>query len=257
MKMLKLPSAVQLPIEWKSEDWAKPLVRRSFNFRRPAGLLAGPRFQSGCRPALGSRGRRAFTLIELLVVIAIIAILASLLLPVLARVKLKAKIAQARTDMSNIEAAISQYQATYTLAPAPKPLPGNADPSKDYSFNANNGDIIAILIDRSFGANLNHARNPQKHSFLNAKLVSGTSPGISTNDLNFRDPWGSPYIIAFDLDYDNKVDVVNSDNNEFTPSYPYQNIPRGVLVWSRGPDGAAKSALADPENKDNITSWSK
>ncbi len=53
-------------------------------------LLSGNRQNAPSGGRQGSAGAKAFTLIELLVVIAIIAILAALLLPVLARTKLKA-----------------------------------------------------------------------------------------------------------------------------------------------------------------------
>jgi len=201
-----------------------------------------------------------------LVVISIIALLAALLLPVLARAKLQAKITAARADMSNISAAISAYQAAYTLAPVPNPLPGGASPGVDYSFT-NNTDIIVILMDvEKFSdgtptANDNHKRNPQKHSFLNANLKPNTTgQGVSSVDYNFRDPWGNPYIIAFDLDYDNKVNVPDGVDPAF-PKYPSINIPRPVLIWSKGPDGKAEERAATAPfdrqgyNKDNILGW--
>ena len=114
-------------------------------------------------------------------------------------------------------------------------------------------------MDVNLFANTDHRRNPEKHAFLNPGTLKDniTAQGVSTVDYNFRDPWGNPYIIAFDLDYDNAVEIPNSatQNPIFNP-YPYGRIPKSVLIWSKGPDGKA-SGSTDPQqyNKDNIKSW--
>lgn len=255
----KLPEVLSLPIKWTDEGWAKPLQARPRTACVRRLGLRGARATASPRCGGAAGFRRAFTLIEMLVVIAIIAILAAILLPVLSTAQTRAKVTTARTEMSNIGAAISAFQAAYTLAPTPKPLPGNGTVPAlgvDFSFNETNSDVIAILLDANVLANFNHARNPQKHQFLNAKLKSGTGPGVSTDDYNFRDPWGNPYVIAFDLDYDNAVAITNlpvGQNTIYEP-YPYGRVPRSVLIWSLGPDGKA-GPLGATENKDNIKGW--
>jgi prepilin-type N-terminal cleavage/methylation domain-containing protein len=257
----KLPAVFSLPVEWTVEGWAKPLVKQPVRRQRRLAISRG-----GLAHHCTSRrqGRRAFTLIEMLVVIAIIGILASILLPVLATAKKRARITQAKVDAQNIASAISGYQSAYTLAPVPKyPLPDDptANPAEDYSFSVSNSWVISILMDVEVLANVGHARNPQRHQYLNAgSLKPGiTTPGVSSDDYSFRDPWGNPYIIAFDLNYDNAVEITAPDR-AYNP-YPYGRIPKSVLVWSKGPDGEAENGVPglnrgrEPKNKDNVKSW--
>lgn len=237
-----------------SEIHALPMpyeIMRNLMRRRRKGL------HDPLAPRLYLRRRLAFTLVELLVVISIIAILAGLLLPVLAKAKEKGKKAVAQTEIKNLAAAISSYESTYSRYPARKESEDAAG-GNDYTFglvnNRTNSEVMIILLDRAIGFNANHERNPREIPFIQARIArTGQGPGLG-DDLMFRDPWGTPYIITLDLNGDNKC-----DDEHYTNMVNVGRIEAPVAVWSAGSDQAWNPvplpANAPDRDKDNLVSW--
>ena len=271
MKTLLATNRLPLDITWTEASWSEPLcaVRAAQTVRfspcRRAGSLGGlarrralPNSGRGGRnfmsPAKTSpRFRAAFTLIELLVVISIIGLLAGILLPVLSAAKKKAKIAQARTEMVNLLGAINGYQNDYTSAPASKNIAGAG---VDYTFTTTNNEVLFILMAKDTAPNPpnpNNSRNPQKHSYFDAKLAPNNSaPGLGSDHV-FRDPWGNPYIITLDLNYDNSCDISPYIPYVKPPTVPSTPpIPGSAAIRSKGPDGKEGT---NEERKDDRVSW--
>jgi len=159
------------------------------------------------------------------------------------------------------------------------------------AYTTNNSEVIAILMDLTnypngiLTVNTNHQKNPQRTIFLNAKM-SGYDPasndpqppGGVDNAGVYRDPWGTPYVISLDLNYDEQCQdaiycrrlvsqnppasssqagyngLFNPDANGQTDNYLYHGK---VMVWSAGPNRAIDPVepANDRENRDNILSW--
>lgn len=228
-----------------------------------------------------SIGQRSnpITLTDLLVVIALIGMLAFLLLPTGdGGNRVPARINTARIDISGLAAAIQQYEITYNRLPVILSN-NNEDVTLGIDWTAIEGDrrlaespsvtsnskVITILMDIEARVNAGHARDPGQHVFLTPKMGKDkTCGGVSTEDFQFRDPWGNPYIISLDANYDGYVrdafygnPAVSAAKSGLVSHNGCYELNRSVMVWSRGPDGKADMTIPANVgvNKDNICSW--
>ena len=244
------------------------------------------------------RLRAGFTLVELLVVIAIIGILAAMSLAVIPRVMDSGRKAKAKIEAQGLVSAIEQYDSVYGRFPVSSGTQTAAG-TNDFTYGgtlfqsqfsaanancfSNNSEVIAILMnltDYPSGAgptaNFNYQKNPQKTIFLNAKMSGdATLPGVGP-DLVYRDPWGNPYVITMDLNYDENcqdafyslaqvsglggANVNPGLNGLVSPNTAVPNNFRfhgKVMVWSAGVDKKIDPLTPANQgvNKDNITSW--
>jgi prepilin-type N-terminal cleavage/methylation domain-containing protein len=235
-----------------------------------------------------------FTLVEILTVIAIIGILAAMLPAVVNQARNKALKVKAKKDIADIVTAIQAYDSIYGQFPISTDV-RNLAGTQDFtygdalltsalgpgSYEANNSEVMAILMDITNyptggpTANMNHSRNTQQRVFLPATMVSdATLPGVGP-DLIYRDPWGTPYVITLDLNYDERCRdefyrrTTVSGTGGANPNSGLNGLanPDGtpdnflhqgkVMVWSAGPDKAIAPGLPANQgaNKDNVLSW--
>jgi prepilin-type N-terminal cleavage/methylation domain-containing protein len=157
--------------------------------------------------------RNGFTLMEMLVVVAIIGVLMALLLPAINAGRGYAKRQRARAEVRQIETAWKAWLNDYRSFPV-----GNL--GEDFDME---GDAIRILRGDMDPPNTRGLRYMD----------------FDQNATSFPDPWGVPYRVVIDHDYDNQV--VLGD-------FGGQVMDRNVAVYSFGQDQTANTT-------DDIKSW--
>ena len=217
----------------------------------------------------------AFTLIELLVVIAIIAILIGLLFPAFKAVQDQAKKTQAKNDLTQIVNAVNAFYTEYGKYPVSSsittdayfgsgtpPLGSTSGGTNDVLFNELRA-CTAVGTSCSAAATL----NTRQIVFISPPIVKTPAQpksGIGTNAVGaptprgqFWDPWGAPYQIAIDSNYNNVVTApAYSDLSYTTATNGDVGVMTGVIAWSYGSDGQiGTSGNGIYKNSDDVISW--
>ena len=164
------------------------------------------------RPSL-----RGFTLIELLIVIAIIGILMALLFPAFGSALNMARKTAAKNDVVQIANALVAYQAEY-----------GQWPNTTNETNVNMGGTLLDILTAGTTANATNF-NPRKINFIEVgDAKKGKSGRVPAGTLyNFVDPWGQPYQVEMDANYDNTLTNLPGVTNT-------AGLRKTVAVWSIG-----------------------
>ncbi len=190
-----------------------------------------------------SRRNDGFTLVELLVVIAIIAVLAGAGFAAGNAAIQKAKKTTALATCTSIEAAVNQFFSEYGSMP-------KDNLTTDTNLNTTSDlDFLRVLLGKeNAGAT---QLNTRAIKFLSAKEGKADKNGLmydasGNNVTGLYDPWGGPYQVMLDGDYDEKISVTPGGGSSKT-------LNKRVAAWSNGADAAPTGTGG--KTGDNVITW--
>lgn len=191
-----------------------------------------------------SRRPNGFTLVELLVVIVIIAALASLGISGGLRALEKAKRTTSMAAARGIESAVNNFFSEYGSMPS--------DLTADTTL-ITNATAGATFLNMLVGVETTTTKlNTRGIKFLSITEGKNDANGIIYNAdgtvKGMYDPWGGPYHVMLDLNYDEKVAPDTAAEAAITLN------GRRVAVWSNGADNTTGvSGLGKAE--DDVKTW--
>lgn len=200
-------------------------------------------------------GLRGYSLIELVTVVAILSILISLLFTVVGSAKEAARQSHAKSDLSQLVAAVRAYYLAYGVYPVQREQEG-----AEVTFTTDNSELMNVLRDIPEGANAEHRLNPKQIRFLEVPAAHDPDhPRSGIFHGCWLDPWGPQqgkpesgiYHVRIDAAYKNEVTDpypgVDADDERAAPPPP---IKSGVIAWS-----LAKGGVQTYELIDQVISW--
>ena len=244
--------------------------------------------------------KQGFSLVELLVVIGIISLLAGLMIPAVMSSKAKGMVTQAKADMSAIKMALLGVERDYKTI-------FKADSSGDCAFyklsdssgsskkvntsvsglptgkkqlvlggtdNKFSDKSVSNMVDGYYGmiAELSVPKDVTKdHVNINKRLVKYLDPRADyargEDATMWQDPWGNPYVVMIDSDYDGKVyiplqdeKVNKGDIKNLSSDKKCLELSGKVFLYSLGPNGEddgsfSADSVGGKSMTDDIRSW--
>lgn len=173
---------------------------------------------------------------EWVIVLALVLLVVSSVGPAIWALRASGRLDMALNDVQALQRAIIRYQREYGAWPAVATIQG-ADVR--YGARRPNASLMRLLRGEADLTVADQPLNAQRMIFIEIEPYRRGWSGLSAEG-EFLDPWGIPYQIVVDSNFDTIAKVENSI---------YGGSPGvGVLVWSCGPDRRS-------ETKDDIRSW--
>ena len=248
--------------------------------------------------------KQNFSLVELLVVIGIIVLLAGLMIPAVMSSKTKGQITEAKADMAAIKMALKGVERDYRTifkqsgsefefyvpdtdgtGGGKKKVKANVDgvtPSgktqlvlggADGKFS---GEEVGNMVDGYYGmiAELSDPREVTAGNVnVNKRMIKYLDPrpdySYGVRETMWQDPWGNPYVVMIDADYDGKVYIpfqdsklqISKDDIKNKAGNSHLVLSGDVFLYSLGPNGEDDCSFnADNGGKsttDDIRGWEK
>lgn len=189
-----------------------------------------------------SRRSHGFTLVELLVVIAIIAVLAGAGFAAGNAAIQKAKRTTALATVTAIESAVSNFYTEYGAMPK--------DISNDEKVNTKTDvEFLKVLLGQETSAT--SALNTRAIKFLSVKEGKANKNGLmygggGSTVTGLFDPWGGPYYVVLDGNYDESVTPDPSAGGGIKLN------GRRCAAWSNGADAVSGSG---GKITDDVKNW--
>jgi prepilin-type N-terminal cleavage/methylation domain-containing protein len=189
-----------------------------------------------------TRRKDGFTLVELLVVIAIIAVLAGAGFAAGNAAIQKAKRTTALSTATALESAINNFFIEYGTMPL-SPVPTTA-------VSTNTGEGLKLIQTLLGIETASTPLNSRAIKFLSVKEGKANKGGLiyntaGTTVTGLFDPWGGPFHVILDDDYDESVTPTPAAGPR-----PKLNGRRSA-VWSNGADGVQGGGAAS----DDVKTW--
>ena len=185
-------------------------------------------------------------------VFTMIGILAGIAYPTFISIMERARKIQAANEEQQIITAVNAYYTEYGKYPL-------AAADTIYGPAANpNADLFYSLRAVASGANVNNAINTRAIVFISPPDVKNPSQpksgiGTTSSTGQYFDPWGTPYNVEIDGNYDNQITNPYSDIDGSAGATPLRS---GVIGWSYGSDrllGTGGNGIY--KDSDDVISW--
>ena len=185
------------------------------------------------RPSVHSSG---FTRPEIVFFLACFLLVLSIVWPSWVAIVQRRRLAMVRSDITLLAEAGHRFVREYGVWPTARTSDhGDARFGREIP----NREVMHALEAVDADGNDRHAVNPQRIDFLNAPAYAPGGSG-QTPSGEYLDPWGTPYQMVLDTDFNDICDVQNSVYGRL--------VGEGLVIWSCGPDRKS-------DTLDDILSW--